>query len=122
MQNDDKHILADKWLDEALKTPPSFVLSEKFAENVAARAVRHFAWEQYFREFLVYLGAFLGFIAVTVTLAFLFLGADWYEWKNFLINNLSLIISLNVIGLFVLFADRVLLQYFFFKYSRKLTT
>lgn len=122
MQNDDKHIIADKWVDEVLKTPPAFTLSDNFAEIVSAKAVRRFAWEQYFREFLVYLVAFLGFVAVTVALAFLFLGADWQEWKNFLLKNLSLIISLNVIGLFVLFADKVLLQYFFFKYSRKLYT
>lgn len=122
MQNDDKHTITDKWVDEALKTPPAFTLSDDFAEVVAVKAVRRFAWEQYFREFLVYLVAFLGFVAVTVALAFLFLGADWQEWKNFLLKNLSLIISLNVIGLFVLFADKVLLQYFFFKYSRKLFT
>ena len=119
MQNNVEHTVADKLLDEVLKTPPAFTLSENFAETVVARAVRRFAWEQYFREFLVYLGACLGFVAVTIALAFLFLGADWHAWKNFLLNNYSMIISLNVIGLFVLFADKVLLQYFFFKYSRK---
>ncbi len=122
MQNDDKHIVADKLLDEALKTAPAFTLSDKFAENVAAKAVRQFAWEQYFSEFLVYLWVFLGFVTVIIALSFLFFGIDWQEWKNFFTNNLSLIISLNVIGLFVLFADKVLLQYFFFKYSRKLTS
>jgi hypothetical protein len=121
MQNDDKHIIAEKWVDEALTTPPVFKLSDNFAERVAAKAVRRFAWEQYFREFLIYLSAFLGFIAVTVALAFIFFGADWLEWKHFFVTNLSLIVSLNIIGLFILFADKVLLQYFFFKYSRKLT-
>ncbi len=122
MQNDDKHILAGKWLDEALKSPPGFALSDNFAEKVAAKAVKRFAWEEYFREFLVYLIAFIGFVAVVVALAFLFLGAEWQVWKNFFATNLSLIISLNVIGLFVLFADKVLLQYCFFKYSKKLSS
>jgi hypothetical protein len=119
MQTDDRHILADKWVDETLKTPPAFTLSEKFAENIAAKAVKRFVWERYFREFLIYLGVFIGLLIVTVALAFIFLGADWHEWRNFLTGNLSILISLKVIGLFVLFADKVLLQYFFFKYSRR---
>jgi Na+-transporting NADH:ubiquinone oxidoreductase subunit NqrD len=58
-------------------------------------------------------------IIITIALAFIFLGADWHDWRNFLTGNLSIITSLMIIGLFVLFADKVLLQYFFFKYSHR---
>ena len=48
---------------------------------------------------------------------FIWLGADWQEWQNFFTNNFSWIIGLNFLGLFVLFADRVLLRYFFYRFS-----
>jgi hypothetical protein len=33
------------------------------------------------------------------------------------VNNLTLIAGINVLGLFILFADRVLLRYFFYRFS-----
>ncbi|WP_372949092.1 hypothetical protein [Mariniphaga sp.] len=117
MQKDDKNILVENWLDEALKTSPEFSLSENFADKVAAKVSRRFAWEDYIKEFLVYLGIIVGVAAVSVAMAFIWLGADWQEWQNFLANNLAWIAGLNVLGLFILFADRVLLRYFFYRFS-----
>lgn len=117
MQKDEKNILVENWLDEALKTSPEFALSENFADKVTAKVSRRFAWEQYINEFLVYLGTIVGVLAVSVAMAFIWLGADWQEWQNFLVNNLTLIAGINVLGLFILFADRVLLRYFFFRFS-----
>lgn len=119
MQKDDKNILVENWLDEALKTSPEFSLSDDFADKVAAKVSRQFAWEQYIKEFLVYLGTIVGVLAVSVAMAFIWFGADWQEWQNFMLKNLPWIIGLNFLGLFVLFADRVLLRYFFFRFSRQ---
>lgn len=117
MLKDDKHILVENWLDEALKTSPELSLSSDFADKVAEKVSRRFAWEQYIKEFLVYLGTIVGVLAVSVAMAFIWLGADWQEWQNFLTGNLAWIAGLNVLGLFILFADRVLLRYFFFRFS-----
>ena len=119
MQKDEKNILVENWLEEALKSSPEFSLPDNFADKVTAKVSRRFAWEQYIKEFLVYLGTVVGVLAVSVAMAFIWLGADWQEWQNFLLKNLPWIAGLNVLGLFVLFADRVLLRYFFFRFSRQ---
>jgi hypothetical protein len=67
--------------------------------------------------FLVYLGTIVGVLAVSVAMAFIWLGADWQEWQNFLVSNLAWVAGLNIMGLFILFTDRVLLRYFFFRFS-----
>jgi hypothetical protein len=117
MQKDEKNNLVETWLDEALKTSPELSLSDDFADNVAAKVSRRFAWEQYIKEFLVYLGTIVGVAAVSVAMAFIWLGADWLEWQIFLKSNLSWIAGINFLGLFILFADRVLLRYFFYRFS-----
>lgn len=122
MQKDEQHILTDGWMDEVLKTPPAYTLSNDFAEKVAGKVSRRFAWQQYFREFLIYLGSFIGIVAITVGMAFTWLEADWQAWQKFLLNNATLVVGINILGLFVLFADRVLLRYFFFRFSRKTAT
>lgn len=117
MQKDEKNILVENWLDEALKTSPELSLSDDFADKVAAKVSSRFAWEQYIKEFLVYLGTIVGVLAVSVAMAFIWLGADWQEWQNFLVSNLAWVAGLNILGLFILFTDRVLLRYFFFRFS-----
>ncbi len=118
MQKDDKNILIDNLLDEALKTPPGFLLSENFAERMAEKMRRKFVWKQYIKEFFVYLATITGVFAIFIFMAFFWLEADWQKWQTFLLNNLSWIIGLNIIGLFVLFTDRVLLRFFFFRFSK----
>lgn len=117
MLKDEKDIMLEKWLDEALKSSPGYTLPVEFAEKVAARVSSGFAWRQYFREFLVYLGVIAGIAAVSVVMSLVWLDTSWQEWQMFLENNLTWIACLNVVGLFVLFADRVLLRYFFIRFS-----
>jgi len=119
MLKDEKVKMVDQWLDEALKTPPGFTLPDDFARKVTDRMSISIAWRQYFKEFLIYLGVIAGTAAVAIAMAFIWLGADGQEWQRFLENNLSWITGVNVLGLFVLFADRVLLRYFFFRFSRE---
>lgn len=117
MLKDDKHSNMEELLDEALKTPPHIFLPDDFADKMAERMTRRFAWEQYIKEFLVYLGTVAGVAGISVAMAFFWLGADWQVWQNFLTKNLVWIVGINFLGLFVLFTDRVLLRYFFYRFS-----
>ncbi len=112
MYNEEKYFDSEKLLDEALKAEPGFELPNNFADLVTAKMERKFAWEQYFREFLIYLGAIIGLLVVPVTIQFIFFGAVWQEWIRLVINNISLIGGVMFLVIFILFTDRVLLRYF----------
>ncbi len=105
----------EKLIDEALKAEPGFLLSDDFADLVAQKMSRKFAWQQYLHEFLIYLGVFVGAGVVWAAMSFIFFGADWHVWLDFAVSNAAIILGINIIGVFVLFADRVLLRYFLFR-------
>jgi hypothetical protein len=112
MYNEEKYFDTEKLVDKALKTEPDFVLSDNFADVLAEKMGRKFAWEQYLREFLIYLGAIFGLLAVPVTIQFIFFDASWQEWLRLIVNNISLVGGIMFLVIFILFADRVLLRYF----------
>ena len=115
MYNDEKYSDTEKLLDEALKTEPQYFLSDNFADVLAKKMARKFAWQQYFREFLIYLGAIVGLLAVPVTIQLVLFGANWREWLALAVNNIWLVGGILFLVMFVLFADRVLLRYFMFR-------
>ena len=115
MYSKEKHIDTEKLLDEVLKTEPQFELSDKFADLLAEKMGRKFAWQQYLNEFLIYLAAIFGFVAVSVAIQFVWFGADWKQWLEFGVQNISLIFGVNILLVFVLFADKVLLRYFIYR-------
>jgi len=117
MYNDEKYFDTEKLLDEVLKTEPQFILPDNFADVLAEKMDRKFAWQQYFREFLIYLGAIVGLLAVPVTIQFVLFGASWQEWLALVVNNISMVGGIIFLVMFVLFADRVLLRYFLFRSS-----
>jgi hypothetical protein len=119
MQNIDKHMDSDQLLNEVLRKSPEITLPFDFAARVAEKAAGRFVWRQYMMEFLVYLGTFAGLVAVTLAMAFFLVTDNWHSWTKFFSDNLSVVIGVNVLGLFILFADRVLLQYFCYRFSRK---
>ncbi len=112
MYSKEKYLDPDKLLDEVLKTDPQIELSDKFADVLAEKMSRKFAWQQYFNEFLIYLTAILGFVAVSVAIQFVWFGAEWRQLLEFVAQNISLILGINILVVFILFADRVLLRYF----------
>ncbi len=105
----------EKLVDEALIAEPGFLLSDSFADLVAQKVSRKFAWQQYLHEFLIYLGVFVGAGVVWAAMSFIFFGADWHVWLDFAVSNAAIILGINIIVVFVLFADRVLLRYFLFR-------
>lgn len=115
MYSNEKNIDTEKLLDEVLKTEPQFELSDKFADLLAEKMGRNFAWQQYLNEFLIYLAAIFGFIAVSVAIQFVWFGADSKQWLEFVVQNISLILGINILLVFVLFTDRVLLRYFMYR-------
>lgn len=122
MLKDENNIQLDKLTDESLKTPPQFSLSNDFAGSVAFKAARRFMWEQYFGEFLVYFGVVFGILAITGGVAFFWLEASWAEWLNLITANVWLVGGISFTLLFILFADKVLLRYFYYRYSNNKIT
>ena len=122
MLNEEKYFEVDDLLDEALKTDPEYKLSDNFADVLAEKMGRRFAWEQYIREFLIYLGAIIGLLAVPFTIQVVFFGANWQEWLRLIANNSSVVIGILFLVIFILFADRVLLRYFMHRSAGKLTS
>jgi len=117
MLNEEKYFESDELLDEALKTDPQFVLSDNFADVLAEKMGRRFVWEQYIKEFLIYLAAIVGLVGVTAGIQFVWFDASWREWLQLLTNNISMVGGIVFLVMFVLFADRVLLRYFMFRSS-----
>ena len=117
MRNEEKYFDTEKLVEEALKTEPEFTLSDNFANLLVEKIERKFAWEQYFREFLIYLGTILGLLGVPVAIQFVFFNANLQEWIRLLANNISMIGGILFLVIFILFADRVLLRYFMHRSS-----
>ncbi len=116
MQNDKIQFEKDL-LERVLKTPPEILLPEDFADKVALKATHRFAWEQYFKEFLIYFGVVLGIAAISAGMAFLWMKTSWNEWWQLITENTEIIIGINFLLVFILFTDRVLLQYFMYRNS-----
>ncbi len=112
MLNNEPYFDREKMLSEVLTSEPDFSLSDNFADAVARKVERKTVWNEYIREFLVYLAALAGIAVIMVAMAVLWYEADWKESLGFLINNLSWIAGINLVVVFILFADRVLLRYF----------
>lgn len=115
MLNNEKYLDAGKMVDEALSTEPQFLLPDNFAEMVAVKVSRKFALEQYFKEFLIYLSVIMGMGIASAGMALIWFGADWKVWLDFIVSNVGLVAGINILVLFILFADRVLLRYFMYK-------
>jgi hypothetical protein len=112
MLNEEKYSDANKWLVYALKSEPHFVLPDNFADRMAEKMSRKFAWSQYLREFAIYAGVILGVVAVLAVVHIFLAGAYWKSWTKFVAENLVIVIATAFLLFFVLFTDRVLLRYF----------
>ncbi len=119
MLKDKEEFDSVEMMEQVLKTAPDFMLSAGFADNVVQKVKRQFAWEQYFKEFLIYLSAVAGLAVLSGGMAFLWLKSSWQEWLQFISGNVELVVGVNVLLIFILFADRVLLRYFFYRFSNK---
>jgi hypothetical protein len=115
MLKDKKQFDAEKLVDEVLSTEPCFILSDSFADIVAEKVSRKFAWEQYLKEFFVYLGVIVGICIGIAAISIFWFGNDWKYWIEYVVSNSGLVAGTGIITTFILFADRGLLRYFMFK-------
>ena len=111
---------ADDLMKEVLKTDPGFILSDDFADKIAQKVETRFAWDQYFKEFLIYLGVLLGIAGVLTGMSFLWFGLKTEIAISYLQSNISFIIGTIFLVVFVLFADRVLLRYFTYRTTKEI--
>ncbi|MCK3685687.1 hypothetical protein [Maribellus sp. YY47] len=118
MSDTKKFTDSEKLLGEVLREEPDFFLSDRFAETVANKMARRFAWNQYIREFFIYLAAIFGIAALSAGIALIWLDVNWQAWWSFLLYNVSWVAGLNILVVFILFVDRVLLRYFSYKLSQ----
>lgn len=119
MLKDKKHTTTDDFLNEILTAEPKYSLSNNFADKLAAKVGRKYTLEQYLREFLIYIGALVGIAAVLAGMALIWYRANIQEWLDFLLSNIFLVAGINLLVIFILFADKVLLPYFFYRNSLK---
>ena len=110
----------DELMKEVLKADPGFKLSDDFADNVAKKVETRFAWEQYFKEFLIYLGVLFGIAGVVTGMSFLWFGLNLDVAISYLQSNIPFIMGTFTLVVFVLFADRVLLRYFLYRSSKEM--
>lgn len=101
------------YLDEFLKMDPGYLLSEDFAEKVVFRVQRKKETNRFFREFFIYLGIFIIPLAALIGAGYFMKLESFNRLMNIIPGNLSWIAGLVLIGLFILFVDKVLLPYFF---------
>ncbi len=107
----------DKFLNDVFKSEPAYSLPDNFADMVAEKVSHRFAWESYFKEFLIYLGVMAGVLTVAISMAFIWFAANLQEWGTYLLDNISWVAGANILVVFILFADRVLLRYLFYRTS-----
>ena len=119
MLDEEKFLDTDALIDEVLKEEPGYALPTDFASNVALVVGRRFAWKQYLREFLIYVTAVFGIAVLAAGMALIWYDIDWKNWLDFLFSNATLVAGINLLLLFVLFADRVLLRYFLYRSALK---
>ena len=113
----DKEI--DRLLDEALKSEPDFSLPSGFAEQLTVQLSTQSRWNQYMQEFLLYLSLFILLGGLAIATLFWMETSTWTQMLTFIKQQYSFIIGINILLIFILFADRVLLRYFNFKIHEK---
>lgn len=116
---DKKTSITEDFVLNALKQDPGFSLPDNFADMLAEKVGRQFAWAQYLREFLIYLAVLVGISGVVAVMALIWFQNDWKNWFDFLVSNIWMVAGINILSVFILFADRVLLRYFLYRSELK---
>ena len=101
MCNKENYIDTDKLLNEALKTEPGLMLSENFADVMAKKMERKFAWDMYLKEFLIYLGAIVGLMAVPVGIQLIFFTTELKLWTVIITENYPVIGGIFFLVIFI---------------------
>lgn len=109
----------DRMVDEILKSDPGYTLPDDFADRLSHRFEKHFSWNLYFNEFLIYLATIAGIIFTAVAMAYFLMSELWGEWLKAFFNHWEEVAGIVILLTFILFADRVLLRYFSYRVNKK---
>jgi len=116
----ENEFVSDDFLDQFLKADPGYSLPDDFAEKVAARAKKRMEVLQTIRDFLIYIGTFLVVSTALFGFAYFRQLELLTKLKSLGPTNLAWLAGIVVIGVFVLFIDKVILPCsFLFRTLRK---
>lgn len=115
MSNQIENKWSDRLVEQSLQSEPGFSLPENFADSVTAKFVRQMALKNYFREFLIYLSAGIGLSGVAVAMFFFLMSDIWAKLIKWAGANVIDLAGMALLLIFILFADRVMLRYFYIK-------
>lgn len=121
MLNDNKHTAIDGLIEEVLTAEPKYTLNSGFANKLATKVGQKYTLEQHFKEFLIYIAALFGIATILVGMALIWYSTNIQKWLDYLLSNISVVAGINLLIIFVLFADKVILPYFFYRSSLKKT-
>ncbi len=97
----------DAWMDNLLKDDPEYTLSDDFADKLITKIEAVESVKQSVYEFLMILGVIVVILGTFLVTYYFFKNDDFITLSSFLNNSYTL--SIAVIALFILFADKVLL-------------
>lgn len=103
-----------KWLDQILRSDDVTPLSESFAGRVARKASRRMILRQQMAEFLTYASAFLGAILLLFVVLYFTSRESLSAWTAWITPVRESLAGGGVVLLFIFFADRVVLPWFFY--------
>ena len=112
----------DQLIDKALIEEPEFELPLGIAEQVSSKLARQNQLLQYLQEFGMYLGLFLLIVALAFGSLFWSDQSIIAKAQQYISNQYPLVIGINLLLIFILFTDRVLLRYFQFVSRKKMMT
>lgn len=104
----------EEWLDQILRSDDITPLSESFAGRVARKAARRMILRQHMTEFLTYASAFLGPLLLLLGVLYFTSRESLAAWTSWLSPVREILAGGGAVLLFVFFADRVVLPWFFF--------
>ena len=98
----------DAWMDDLLKEDPEYMLSDDFADKLITKIDTVESVKQSVYEFLMIVGVIVVILGTFLVTYYFFKNDDFITLSAILNNSYTL--SIAVIALFILFADKVLLR------------
>lgn len=96
------------WMDNLLKEDPEYMLSDDFADKLITKIDAVESVKQSVYEFLMIVGVIVVILSTFLVTYYFFKNDDFITLSSILNNGYTL--SIAVIALFILFADKVLLS------------
>ncbi len=109
----------DQILDETLKSEPDFNLPSDFAELLSLKISKQSVLKQYINEFFLYLSVFMAIAGLSIATIYWMDQTILDQIILFIQQKYLAIIGINLILVFILFTDKVLLRYFHFRINEK---